>query len=767
MAVVQASITIGAVMLLWSLHARLDDRPVFKWWAWAWTFLGLCIIVGTVALQLEAEWTPTRVAVTGLSSLLGFLPPPLLVFGALSFRSPGRPTPRELGLGLIIFPLIGVSVMLLSMGWTDVRESYFVRIAPRSLALGGALLFCTWVFLSEWRRVRSLAGLLTGSVCLLYGSTQALYGLALVARVMRGGADPGSAVDTFLALRPQLFWIDLANVYGSCIGLVLLLVEDYQRSKEALEESVTHRQQVDGENLALQAEIEVRRKAEQALQRSEENFAAAFRSNPCAMSVTRFGTGTIVDVNDALIRESGYARQELIGADTRTLGLWVDVEERASAMAELEAHGRVAPREVRLRRKSGQIITVLYTADTLDFDGERCVLSVAEDITARKQAEARHRAVLRALPDWMFVLSRDGVFLDFHAKDAERLTAPPEAFLGKHMRDVLPPDVAEGLLQCFARAMASDDTATLEYSMPSHEGDEEYYEARVVRCDDDKVLSIVRDITERRRAELQARELRDELAHVGRVTTLAALTGSLAHEINQPLAAVRTNAQAARRLIAAPVPDLAELRAALGDIVADNQRAAEVVRRLRSLLKKDGSEYAPVDINDSIGEVIKVLHGDIVSRRIALESGPRPRAAAGARRSGPAAAGHAQSVDECVRSARARGADGQAGADSHRGERRRGHGRCRRRRCRADRRSAAAHVRGVLHDQARRYGTRARHLSDDHERARRSRQRIPQGRQGHDVLVQLAGAGSRRGGADGIGVPGSALEERPTDVLAI
>ena len=432
-------------------------------------------------------------------------------------------------------------------------------------------------------------------------------------------AIPARCVDTFIALRPQLFWIDLANVYGSCIGLVLLLVEDYQRSKEALEESDSSRQQVAGENLALQAEIEVRRKAEQALQRSEENFAAAFRLNPCAMSVTRFGTGTIIDVNDGLVRESGYTRQELIGADTRTLGLWVDLEERAIAMAELEAHGRVAPREVRLRRKSGQIATVLYTADTLDFNGERCVLSVTEDITARKQTEARHRAVLRALPDWMFVLSTDGVFLDFHARDPDRLSVPPEAFLGKHIRDVLPPDVAEGLLQCFGRAMASDDTATLEYSMPSHEGDDEYYEARVVRCDDDKVLSIVRDITERRRAELQARQLRDELAHVGRVTTLAALTGSLAHEINQPLAAIMTNAQAARRLIGAPVPDLDELRAALTDIVADNQRAADVVRRLRTLLRKDTSEYAPVDINDSIGEVIKVLQSDIESRRIGLE----------------------------------------------------------------------------------------------------------------------------------------------------
>ena len=345
------------------------------------------------------------------------------------------------------------------------------------------------------------------------------------------------------------------------------------------------------------------------------------------------------------------------------------------------------------------MVTVLYSADTLEVDDERCVLSVAEDITARKQAEATHRAVLRALPDWIFVLSADGVFLDFHAKDLERLAARPESFLGKPMHEVLPRDIADGLLRCFERAMSSDDTATLEYSLPS-QGEVRFFEARVVRCDTDKVLSIVRDITERSRAELQAGELRDELAHVGRVTTLAALTGSLAHEINQPLAAIMTNAQAATRLIAAPVPDLVELRAALADIVSDNQRAAEVVRRLRTLLRKDTSEYAPVDVNDSIDEVIKVLQGDITARRIALNlelsSEPPPRA----RRPRSAAAGRPQPADERVRSARQRGPVGRAcdAADPRGGwpgvclGGRRGH--------RPHRRAAAAHVRAVLHDQA-------------------------------------------------------------------
>jgi PAS domain S-box-containing protein len=617
-AVLQSSITIGAVMLLWSLHARLD-RPVFKWWAWAWTCFALYLGIGALAGPIAPHWTPSKTALIVLAAVFGFLPPPLLVFGGLSVGWPGRPSTRELWGGLTAAVAAAVMAVLVSTAWSDPRESYYVRLAPRAFVLGAALFFCTWTFLTQWRRTGSLASLIVGLVCSVYGATQSLYALALTGRVFSDSPSILSAANGIISVRPQLFWIDLAIVYGSSIGLVLLLVEDYQRSKQELEESLNRRQQVAGENLALQAEIEVRRRAEQALQRSEEKFAAAFRLNPSAMAITLFESGTIVDVNEVMVRQSGYGRNELIGSDADAHGFWVDQEERATVRAELDAHGRVPTREIRWRKKSGEVVTVLYSADTLEFDGQRCVLSVAEDITARKQAEAQHRAVLRALPDWVFVMSTDGVFLDFHAKDPERLAARPEVFLGKDMRDVLPPDIAAGLLRCFERAMSSDDTATLEYSMPVTGGEIGYYEARVVRCGDDKVLSIVRDITERRRAEMQARELRDELAHVGRVTTLAALTGSLAHEINQPLAAVMTNAQAARRLIAAPVPDLVELRAALADIVADNQRAAEVVRRLRTLLKKDTSEYAPVDINDSIEEVIKILQSDITSRGIALE----------------------------------------------------------------------------------------------------------------------------------------------------
>jgi len=119
---------------------------------------------------------------------------------------------------------------------------------------------------------------------------------------------------------------------------------------------------------------------------------------------------------------------------------------------------------------------------------------------ADRSLEALKRAILEALPDLMFLQTRDGVYLDFHARDPRQLLARPEEFLGRNMTDVLPPSLAAEFRRAFARATESGGPCAVEYFLPI-QGELRHYEARVVRCDRDNVLSIVRDITERRRAE--------------------------------------------------------------------------------------------------------------------------------------------------------------------------------------------------------------------------------------------------------------------------
>lgn len=238
-----------------------------------------------------------------------------------------------------------------------------------------------------------------------------------------------------------------------------------------------------------------------------------------------------------------------------------------------------------------------------------------QSLQALRESEERVGAILRAIPDWMFVTTADGVLRDYHARDVDSLLVPPSVFLGRSVRDVLPPSVAEPLCAAFARAMASDEPQKVEYSLSATDEDR-YYEATIVRCNGDKVLSIVRDITDRKLAELDAATQRHELAHLSRVAMLGELSGALAHELSQPLTAILSNAQAAGRMLAQGAPDLEEVRAALDDIIRNDKRAGAVIDRLRMLLKKGSSVRQPLDLSELTREVLDLTRSDLLARRV-------------------------------------------------------------------------------------------------------------------------------------------------------
>ncbi len=122
----------------------------------------------------------------------------------------------------------------------------------------------------------------------------------------------------------------------------------------------------------------------------------------------------------------------------------------------------------------------------------------------------------------------------------------------------------------------------------------------------------------RRQVELEAQRLRQEMAHIGRVSAMGELTASLAHELNQPLTAILNNAQVAQRFLAAEVVDLAEMQEILNDIVADDKRAADVIRRLRQLLKKGDLEYVSLDLNEVVTEVARLVTSDAAIRSVSM-----------------------------------------------------------------------------------------------------------------------------------------------------
>jgi PAS domain S-box-containing protein len=134
----------------------------------------------------------------------------------------------------------------------------------------------------------------------------------------------------------------------------------------------------------------------------------------------------------------------------------------------------------------------------------------------------------------------------------------------------------------------------------------------------DEGVAFVLDLTDRKHAEQALRDMQTNLAHVVRITTLGELTASIAHEVNQPLAAVVANAEACLRWLDRGTPDLAAARRSVEWIIDDGNRAGDVIRRVRALANKTSIEKVPLDVNDVVREVIPLVQRELTSQQVSL-----------------------------------------------------------------------------------------------------------------------------------------------------
>ncbi|HEX6749542.1 MAG TPA: MASE1 domain-containing protein [Longimicrobium sp.] len=203
------------------------------------------------------------------------------------------------------------------------------------------------------------------------------------------------------------------------------------------------------------------------------------------------------------------------------------------------------------------------------------LVGVNVDITEHKEAElalraseTRTRAILRALPDLMFLQDREGRYLDYYARDVADLLVPPEQFLGKRLDEVLPPELSAQLRPVLQATFRTGGPEVTEYALPMN-GRTRHYEARLVRCGTDAVLSIVRDVTEERRSQAALAEREEQL----RALTARLLTAQeeersrVAREIHddagQQLAALAFEVSALQRRLEAAHPEETDALATL------------------------------------------------------------------------------------------------------------------------------------------------------------------------------------------------------------
>jgi PAS domain S-box-containing protein len=227
--------------------------------------------------------------------------------------------------------------------------------------------------------------------------------------------------------------------------------------------------------------------------------------------------------------------------------------------------------------------------------------------------------------DFLCIANTDGHFLRLNPVWEKTLGYSMEELMAKQFIDFVHPDDLERTLKALSTLAAQQKVMHFENRCRAKDGSYRWLEWTSAPAEN-LIYAVARDFTDRLRAEAEDQQRRIELARMTRITMVGEMTTVLAHEINQPLAAIMSNAQAAKRFLSQAPPDIGEVQQILDDIIRDNGRASDVIRTVRSLVKKDQPQREPLDLNEMIREVVNLFRGDFLlhslSIRTDLSAGP-------------------------------------------------------------------------------------------------------------------------------------------------
>jgi two-component system, LuxR family, sensor kinase FixL len=293
--------------------------------------------------------------------------------------------------------------------------------------------------------------------------------------------------------------------------------------------------------------------------------------------------------------------------------------------------GAENPVEYRVVLPNGEIRWLVRRSRTeFDRNGKPVLMhGILFDITERKFAEERFRLVVDVAPTAMIMANKEGRIALINKRAETLFGYKGDELVGQPV-EMLVPERFRSHHANFREGYFGDDQARpmgagRELFGQCKDGSEVPIEIDLNPVHTSEglcVLASVIDISERKAAELEAARQRHELAHLSRVTMVGELSGSLAHELNQPLTAILSNAQAAQKLVADGAVDVNELRQILSEIVAEDKHAGDVIQRLRLLLRKDDARHYPgnLDINEIVGDVLKLMRNDLVIHDVTVHT---------------------------------------------------------------------------------------------------------------------------------------------------
>jgi PAS domain S-box-containing protein len=248
------------------------------------------------------------------------------------------------------------------------------------------------------------------------------------------------------------------------------------------------------------------------------------------------------------------------------------------------------------------------------------------DIDERKRSEARHRVVVETASDAVVSIDESGAIIFANPATKRIFGYNPEELIGKPLTVLMP-----GAMRKFHEAGLKRYLETGERRLnwqgtevTARRANGEEFPAEVsfgeMTADQRKVFTgFIRDISEKKRAEEELRNTQEELARMMRVMTIGQLTASIAHEVNQPLSGIITNASTCLRMLKGDPPNIDGARETAQRTIRDGNRASDVITRLRTLFSKKQTEIEPLDLNEAAREVIALLSGELQSNKVVLK----------------------------------------------------------------------------------------------------------------------------------------------------
>jgi PAS domain S-box-containing protein len=387
-------------------------------------------------------------------------------------------------------------------------------------------------------------------------------------------------------------------------------------------------------SLMLAAALGQRSDADAAVRESEQRWRLLLeRMNEGLVMQDR--DGLITYVSDRFCEIVGYPREELLGKT----GQEITVDEEAERWSErhrLRQHGVSDSYELTLQRKNGERMDAYISPRPL-FDGEgRFTGSFAllTDVTARRKAEARLReseAQFRLLvenqTDLILTIDRGGSVAFVSPSYRQIFGGDETALVGRPLALEVHDDDRAATARALAAAWGPPYAETVENRVMTPQGWRwlawSVHPIRAAgQAAPETLVAVARDVTDRRRAEEQARQHLQSLAHVSRVSSMGEMASAIAHEINQPLTAIANYAYACLRLLRAGRSTTDEAVDVMQKVAAEAERAGEVVRKMRSFVRGDEGQLTAVDPGYLVAEVLRLAAPEARQSGVELESAP-------------------------------------------------------------------------------------------------------------------------------------------------